>query len=348
MFIYAMHSVKIFRCLLLVYSAASLAGLSPYASAFETMPALPAQAPVPHDNPPNAAKLKLGRQLYFDTRLSLNAKISCNTCHDLTQGGVDHRALSTGASGKQARRSTPTVLNAAFQSVQFWDGRAESIEAAIKDHLLDPSIMGMPGQRAVLKRIGSRAAYRHGFNKAFGGPAALSFDNLAKAIAAYVRTLTTPDSPFDRYVKGDKKALSKQALRGMQQFQEAGCVACHFGINFSGPPMPMGEGFYELFPNYLGSRYDKQYNLVTDDQGHYEATKDPIHKRLFRVSSLRNIALTAPYFHTGTVATLDEAIRVMAVTQLQKELADDQVADIEAFLHTLTGRLQETPAVPRH
>ncbi len=337
--------MKILPCLLLACSVANLSAPPAYAGEFELMPALPAQAPVPHDNPPNAAKLMLGRQLYFDKRLSFNAKLSCNTCHDLSHGGVDHRARSTGALGHKTHRSTPTVLNAAFQSVQFWDGRAERIEAAVRDHLLDPSIMAMPDERAVLRRIGTRAVYRRGFDKAFGGHAALNFTNLTKALASYVRTLVTPDSPFDRYVKGDKAALSPQAVRGMQQFQEVGCIACHFGINFSGPPVPMGEGFYELFPNYLGSRYDKQYKLVTDDQGHYEATKDPIHRRLFRVSSLRNIGLTAPYFHTGTVATLDEAIRVMAVTQLKIELTDDQVADIAVFLHTLTGRLQENRAM---
>ncbi|MEO5703184.1 MAG: cytochrome c peroxidase [Gammaproteobacteria bacterium] len=341
--------MKFFCRLLSAISCAFTLGLPQLSSAYETMPALPAHAPVPHENPMNAAKVKLGKQLYFDARLSFNSKISCNTCHDLAKGGVDHRRRSTGALGKETKRSTPTVLNAAFQSVQFWDGRAESLEAAVKDHLYDPTIMGMPDKRAVLERIQASADYRRAFNKAFHGATSLNYDNLAKALAAYMRTLITPNSAFDRYVKGEKKALSRQARRGMEEFQSVGCVACHFGTNFSGPPVPMGEGFYELFPNYLGSVYDKKYNLVTRDKGRYEVTRDPIHKLLFRVPTLRNIALTAPYFHTGTVSTLEEAVRVMAKTELNKEVSDQQVADIVIFLNTLTGELpkQKVPKIHR-
>jgi cytochrome c peroxidase len=304
--------------------------------AYEPLHALPEVPPTPADNPLTAEKVALGRQLYFDTRLSFNNKISCNTCHNLKTGGVDHHPLSTGALGKPGRRSTPTVLNAAYQSVQFWDGRAESLEAVVKDHLFDPTVMAMPDKQKVVEVV--RRRHQKEFTKVFGSRDTVTLDNIAKAIAGFVRTLVTPDSAFDRYVKGDKQALSELALRGMEEFKLAGCVACHFGDNFSGPPVPMGEGFYELFPNYLGSGYDQKYNLVTEDLGRYEATKDPIHKRLFHVPTLRNIALTAPYFHTGTVPSLEEAVRVMAVTQLRKELSDRQVGDIVAFLNSLTGR----------
>ncbi|HWQ94613.1 MAG TPA: cytochrome c peroxidase [Gammaproteobacteria bacterium] len=306
--------------------------------AYEPLHALPETPPIPSDNPLTAEKVALGRQLYFDVRLSFNNKISCNTCHNLKTGGVDHHPLSTGALGKPGRRSTPTVLNAAYQSVQFWDGRAESLEAAVKDHLFDPTVMAMPGEQQVVEAVRRMPRYRKQFIKAFGTRDAVTLDNIAKAVAGFVRTLVTPDSAFDRYVKGDKQALSEQAVRGMEEFKSAGCVACHFGDNFSGPPVPMGEGFYELFPNYLGSEYDQKYNLVTDDLGRYEATNDPIHKRLFHVPTLRNIALTAPYLHIGTVPSLEEAVRVMAVTQLRKELSDRQVEDIVAFLNSLTGR----------
>ncbi|HLA75052.1 MAG TPA: cytochrome c peroxidase [Gammaproteobacteria bacterium] len=318
------------------------------AQAYEIMPALPAQSPIPGDNPLTPAKVALGKQLYFDARLSAGHKVSCNTCHNLSMGGVDHLSKSVGALGKPVRRSTPTVLNTAFQSVQFWDGRAESLEAAVKDHLLDPAIMAMPDEKKAVEAIASIEGYKNQFAEVFPGTHPVSYDNIARAVAAYVRTLITPNSPFDRYVKGDKKALSKQALRGMAEFQRVGCVACHFGDNFSGPPVPMGEGFYELFPNYLGSEYDKKYQLVTDDQGRYEVTKESIHKLLFHMPSLRNIALTAPYFHTGTVATLEEAVRVMGKTQLNKDLSDQQVTDITVFLKSLTGKLpkQEAPALP--
>jgi cytochrome c peroxidase len=307
------------------------------AEEFVVMPALPDVPPVPADNPMTAEKIALGKQLYFDPRLSITDAYSCNSCHDLRKAGTDHQALSRGALGKPGNRSTPSVLNAAFQSVQFWDGRADSIETAILDHLTDPTVMGMPSVEAASVKILSVEGYRAQFKRVFRGDANPDHVLISKAIAAYVRTLITPNSPFDRYVKGEKQALSAQAVRGMQTYDAVGCTACHFGTNFSGPPVPMGEGFYELFPNYLGSRYDKLYQLATNDQGRYEATGEAIHKRLFRVPSLRNIGLTAPYFHTGSVADLGEAVRVMAKTQLQKELSDEEVSDIVAFLNTLTG-----------
>lgn len=312
---------------------------APGVQAFEVFSPLPAVAPVPAGNPQTAEKIRLGKQLYFDARLSVNGTISCNTCHDVNNGGDDGRVRSVGALGKAPRRSTPTVFNAAFQSVQFWDGRAQSLEAAVLDHLYDPTLLANADEAGLIERFTAIKKYRAQFAKVFGKEHPVTADHIAQAIAAYVRTLVTPDSAFDRYLKGDKKALSENARRGFEEFQKVGCSACHFGVNLSGPPMPMGEGFYELFPNYLGSEYDQKYNLVTDDLGHYEATKEDIHKRLFRVSTLRNIAHTAPYFHTGTVPTLDEAVRVMAKTQLQQDLTDEQVKYLVAFLSSLTGKL---------
>lgn len=314
---------------------------APGVQAFEVFSPLPAAAPVPADNPQTPEKVRLGKQLYFDARLSVNGTLSCNTCHDLKHGGEDGQVRSVGALGKTPRRSTPTVFNAAFQSVQFWDGRAQSLEAAVVDHLYDLAVLANVDEASLVQRFTAIKKYRAQFAKAFGKEQPVTAANISKAIAAYVRTLITPDSAFDRYLKGDKKALPENARRGFDEFQKAGCSACHFGINLSGPPVPMGEGFYELFPNYLGSEYDQKYKLVTDDLGHYEATKEDIHKRLFRVSSLRNIALTAPYFHTGTVPTLDEAVRVMAKTQLQQDLSDEQVRYIVAFLNSLSGKLPE-------
>ncbi|MDP1707698.1 MAG: cytochrome c peroxidase [Gammaproteobacteria bacterium] len=308
--------------------------------AFEVFSPLPITAPIPADNPQTPAKIALGKQLFADKWLSVNRAVACNSCHALSKGGADGRVRSLGALGKRTRRSTPSVLNAAFQSVQFWDGRAASLEAAVKDHLIDPTVMGNPDLASVTARITARKKYRPQFAAVFGAQPTGADDSIAQALAAYVRTLITPDSAFDRYLQGDKQALSAEAQRGFEEFQKVGCSACHFGINLSGPPVPMGEGFYELFPNYIGSEYDQKYSLVTDDLGHYEATREAIHKHLFRVSTLRNIALTAPYFHTGTVPTLDEAVRVMAKTQLQQDLSDEQVQAIVAFLNSLTGKLQ--------
>ncbi|MCL4316548.1 MAG: c-type cytochrome [Gammaproteobacteria bacterium] len=310
----------------------------PGAQAFEVFSPLPTAAPVPADNPQTVEKIRLGKQLYFDARLSVNGTLSCNTCHDLNNGGDDGQIRSVGALGKTPRRSTPTVFNAAFQSVQFWDGRAESLEAAVLYHLYDPTVFANADEASLVERFTAIKNYRTQFSKVFGREQPVTADNIAQATAAYVRTLVTPDSAFDRYLKGDKNALSLNARRGFEEFQKVGCSACHFGINLSGPPVPMGEGFYELFPNYSGSEYDRKYNLVTDDLGRYEATKEDIHKRLFRVSTLRNIALTAPYVHTGTIPTLDEAVRVMAKTQLQQDLSDEQVKYLVAFLASLTGK----------
>lgn len=325
--------------LVTVIVAALVVSASPLL-AFDVFSPLPLTAPVPADNPQTSVKIALGKQLFADKWLSVNRAVACNSCHALSKGGADGRVRSLGALGKPTRRSTPSVLNAAFQSVQFLDGRAASLEAAIKSHLIDPTVMGNPDLASVTARITARKKYRQPFAAVFGAQQTAADGSIAQALAAYVRTLITPNSAFDRYLQGDRQALSAEAQRGFAEFQKVGCSACHFGINLSGPPMPMGEGFYELFPNYIGSEYDRKYSLVTDDLGHYEATKEDIHKRLFRVSTLRNIARTAPYFHTGTVPTLDEAVRVMAKTQLQQDLSDEQVKSIVAFLNSLTGNLQ--------
>lgn len=321
-----------------VMIAALVVGAPPLL-AFDVFSPLPLTAPIAVDNPQTTAKIALGKQLFADKWLSVNRAVACNSCHALSKGGADGRVRSLGALGKTTRRSTPSVINAAFQSVQFWDGRATSLEVAIKDHLIDPTVMGNPDLGSVTARLTARKKYRQQFATVFGTQSTGTDDNIAQALAAYVRTLVTPNSAFDRYLQGDTQALSAEAQRGFAEFQRVGCSACHFGINLSGPPVPMGEGFYELFPNYIGSAYDQKYSLVTDDLGRYEATGEEIHKRLFRVSTLRNIALTAPYFHTGTVPTLDEAVRVMAKTQLQQDLSDEQVQDIVAFLNSLTGKL---------
>jgi cytochrome c peroxidase len=266
-------------------------------------------------------------------------------------GGQDDRPLSTGAVGKSGERNAPTVWNAAFQTVLYWDGRARSLEEQLHSHFLDDTVMAMPDGETVRMRLAKIPGYRAGFDKAFGNDEPPSFDTAIRAIAAYIRTLVTPDSDFDRYIRGDKQALSPQARRGLDRFRDIGCMSCHFGVNFAGPaPGPylkMGDGFYELFPNYLGSRYDALYKLA-DDVGRYAFSRDPGEKHMFRLPTLRNIALTAPYFHNGSVSTLSEAVRVMARTELDVTLGDQETQDIVAFLDGLTGRFpsQSMPRLP--
>ncbi len=308
---------------------------------------LPDSAPIPADNPQNDAKVLLGKTLFFDPRFSEHGTLSCNSCHNVMAGGDDNRPSSIGMHDARGRRSAPTVWNSAFQGVQFWDGRAPSLEEQAKGPVVNPIEMGMPNLEAAMTRLRKIPEYAPMFEAAFPGEKApVTANNAAKAVAAYERTLITPNSPYDRYVKGDKTALTDQQVRGMHTFSEAGCVACHSGPTFNGPQVS-GQGFFMKFPTFEGSQYEAKYQL-TADNGRFEATKKPADKHMWRVPTLRNIAMTAPYFHNGQVATLDEAVRVMAKTQLNKTLRPDQVTDIVAFLNGLTGEFptQEMPRLP--
>jgi cytochrome c peroxidase len=309
--------------------------------------ALPDSPPIPADNPQSDAKIKLGKTLFFDPRFSEHGTISCNSCHNVMAGGDDNRPNSIGMHDARGGRSAPTVWNAAFQGVQFWDGRAPSLEEQAKGPVVNPVEMGMSSLDAAMERLRKIPDYLPMFKAAFPGEKApVTADNAAKAVAAYERTLITPSSPYDRYVKGDKSALTAQQIRGMQAFSETGCVACHSGPTFNGPQSP-GQGFFMKFPTFPGSTYETKYHLA-DDLGRFQATKNPADKHMWRVPTLRNIALTAPYFHNGQVATLDEAVRVMAKTQLNKTLPPEKVDDIVAFLNGLTGEFpaQEMPRLP--
>ncbi len=320
--------------------------VSGMARAFEPFQPLPQHPPIPAGNPLTEAKVALGRLLYFDPRLSFTGVLSCNSCHDLFAGGDDGRPRSTGALGEIGRRNTPTLWNVAFQTVYFWDGRAPTLELAVREQLFSRTEMGMPNEATLLARVRAIAAYRQRFATAFG-EGEITTEQITMALASYIRTLTTPGGPFDRYLQGEAQAISPEAERGFREFVEVGCASCHFWVNLSGPvpglALEMGQGFYELFPNFIGSPYDAQYGLL-EDLGRFSVTGDPGHTYMWRVPTLRNIAETAPYFHNGAVATLEEAVRVMAKTQLGKELSVQQLADIVAFLRTLTG---EFPSVER-
>jgi cytochrome c peroxidase len=311
---------------------------------------MPSHVPVPKDNPQTAAKVELGKQLYFDPRISVTGTVSCNSCHNIMSNGTDSRPVSAGAHGKLGDRNAPTVFNAAFRSVQFWDGRAASLEEQAKGPPTNPVEMGMPDGEAIVERIRAIPGYRQQFAKVFGGSQPVTFDHMAQAIASFERTLVTPGSPYDRFMAGDKNALSPAAQRGLKLMESAGCTSCHSGPQFNGPEQPMGTGFYMKFPLNDHNAYVKKYNLDADE-GRKEATHQESDEHMFVVQSLRNVEVTAPYFHNGSVKGLDEAVRVMAQTQLGKTLNGSQVQDIVAFLDSLTGefphitlpRLPETP-----
>lgn len=313
-------------------------------NAFEALPDAP---PTPADNVMSAAKVELGKQLFFDPRLSVDGTVSCNSCHNVMSSGTDNRAVSVGVDGQKGGRSAPTVWNAAFLSVQFWDGRANTLEDQAKGPILNPIEMGMPDHRTAVRRIENLPGYVAQFESVFGGARPVSYDNIAKAIAAYERTLITPNSPFDRFQRGDQAALTAEAQRGMKLVEEVGCTGCHNGPNFAGPALPTGQGFFQKFPIYTRNEYVKKYNLA-DDKGRFTLTKNPDDRNFWRVPMWRNIALTAPYFHNGSVKTLPDAVRVMAKTQLNKDLTTDEVSDIVAFLNSLTGEFpaQTLPRLP--
>jgi len=302
--------------------------------------ALPTRAPAPADNPTTEARVELGKMLFFDPRLSSTGTVSCNSCHNVMAGGDDSRPGSFGVHGQLGGRSAPTVWNAAFLSTQFWDGRAATLEDQAKGPLVNPIEMGMSSIADAAARIERIPGYRTYFDQAFGANAKIDEDSIAQAIASFERTLITPDSAFDRFVKGDPEALTEAQQRGMRSFAQTGCTACHSGPNFSGPTLPVGTGFFQKFPTFERSAFVERYRL-TDDRGRAVATGVESDAHMWRVPTLRNIALTAPYFHNGSVKELDEAVRVMASTQLDRTLDAQDVADIVAFLDALSGPFPE-------
>ncbi len=312
-------------------------------SAVQAWDSLPSKAPAPTNNPTTTEKVELGRMLYHDPRLSSTGTVSCASCHNTMAGGEDNRAGSMGVNGQVGGRSAPTVWNAAFNTVQFWDGRAESLEAQAAGPVTNPIEMGMKNWDQVVTRLKAIEGYQHLFTKAFGKDS-ISKDNTTKAIAAYERTLITPDSPYDYYVNGDQSALTAQQIRGMEKVAELGCTSCHSGAAFN------GAGTFQKFPVNDNGYFEAKFDFKKD-KGLAEVTKKKKDEHFWKVPTLRNITLTAPYFHNGSVKTLKKAVAIMAKLQLNKDLSDNEVADIVAFLHALTGKfpkqiMPELPATP--
>ena len=284
---------------------------------------LPAEAVNPA-NPVTDAKISLGRMLYYDTRLSKNHDVSCNSCHGLGTYGVDNEATSPGHRGQRGARNSPTVYNAAFHLAQFWDGRAADVEEQAKGPVLNPIEMAMPDEATVVRTLRSIPDYPPRFAAAFPGEAEpLTYDNMARAIGAFERRLVTPGR-FDAFLAGDLDALSDQEVVGLATFVEVGCITCHVGPAVGGS-MYQKLGLIEPYP--------------TEDEGRSAVTGNEADRGVFKVPSLRNVEKTGPYFHDGSVATLDEAIRLMGRHQLGQTLTNRQASAIRAFLLSLTGEL---------
>ncbi|RLA30005.1 MAG: cytochrome-c peroxidase [Gammaproteobacteria bacterium] len=317
------------------------------ANAIAAWESLPTEAPAPADNPTTEAKVELGKMLFFDPRFSATGTVSCFSCHNVMEGGDDHRSSSIGVHGQIGGRNAPTVWNAAFLSTQFWDGREATLEDQAKGPVTNPIEMGMASLEDAIERVRAISGYKVYFEAAFGAGDAVTIDNAAKAVAAYERTLITPNSPYDRYVEGDRSALSVQAIRGMETFEQAGCMSCHSGAAFAGPALPMGTGFFMKFPTFPDRPDIEKYSLM-EDEGRFTVTGNVADKNVWRVPTLRNLEYTAPYFHNGTVKGLDDAVRIMAQSQLNKDLSDAEIADVIAFLESLSGEFpqQTMPRLP--
>ncbi|HVY54283.1 MAG TPA: cytochrome-c peroxidase [Thermodesulfobacteriota bacterium] len=299
---------------------------------------IPATAPENKENPVTQEKVELGKMLYFDPRLSASDLISCNTCHNMGTGGVDLQETSVGHKWQKGPRNAPTVLNSVFNIAQFWDGRAKDLEEQAKGPMQATVEMSNTPDR-VIETLKSMPAYVDIFKNTFPGEAdPVTFDNAVKAIEAFESTLLTPDSPFDKYIKGDAAALTDNQKAGLALFMDKGCAGCHNGIN-------VGGGGY--FPFGLVEKPADEIR-PPGDKGRFTVTKTKSDEYVFKVPTLRNIALTAPYFHSGKVWDLHEAVRIMGEAQLGAKLTDEEVAKIVDFLGTLTGRQPEIvyPVLP--
>jgi cytochrome c peroxidase len=292
---------------------------------------IPAQPPVIVGNPATPEKVLLGKVLYFDPRLSASSLISCNTCHNVGMGGVDYQETSTGHKWQKGPRNAPTVLNSVFNMAQFWDGRAADLEQQAKGPVQASVEMNNTPARTV-ETIKSMPEYIALFKKAFPNEKdPVTFENMAKAIATFEATLITPRSVLDQYLDGKEDRLTAFEKEGLKIFMNKGCGACHNGVN-------MGGNAY--FP--FGVVAKPAAAIMSGDQGRFKVTGVKSDEYLFKAPSLRNIALTSPYFHSGKVWSLKEAVAIMGSAQLGITLNEQEVDRIEAFLQTTTG---EQPVV---
>jgi len=291
---------------------------------------LPKEIPAPAYNPTTPEKVALGKKLYFDPRLSLSGVISCNTCHNLSTYGVDGVETALGHKFLTGGRNSPTVFNAGFQFRQFWDGRAKDLEEQAKGPILAPVEMAMPNPEIVISRLKTIKEYVNEFKKAFpNDKEPVNYDNVAKAIAAFERTLVTP-SRFDEFLKGNTNALTKKEKEGLKLFMEKGCASCHQGVALGGT-MYQKMGLVKPYP----------VELLGEDLGRYKETKKEEDKHVFKVPILRNITRTYPYFSTGKIWDIKEAVKIMGEYQLGINLTDEEIDKIVAFLDSLTGKIPE-------
>lgn len=302
---------------------------------FEPIPQEPPSIP---DDPATPDKVALGKLLYFDPRLSQSHNISCSTCHIIGMGGADGRSTSIGHNWQRGGRNAPTVLNAVFNISQFWDGRASNLAEQAGGPIVNPLEMAITKQQAI-DQLAGIPGYVDAFRKAFPGEAdPITYDSIGKSIAVFEATLITPDAPFDRWLKGDDQALTDGQKQGLKIFVEKGCSNCHNGIN-------IGGGMYAPFG--VVQKPGQEF-LPPDDRGRFVVTKALTDDYVFKVPTLRNIALTAPYLHGGHAWDLMQTVALMGESQLGLKLDATDIERITEFLKSLTGRQPEVilPVLP--
>ncbi|MCK5092934.1 MAG: cytochrome-c peroxidase [Gammaproteobacteria bacterium] len=285
-------------------------------------------SPIPIDAKLDLQKVALGEKLFNDPRLSKDNTISCASCHKLELGGTDRKQKSAGVNGVLSATNTPTVFNSRFNVAQFWDGRANTLEEQVHGPVTNPDEMASSWAE-IIPKLQKDSVLGAAFIKAY--PGGFTGQNIADAIVQYEKSLITPNSPFDRYLRGDKAAISSQQKEGYALFKSYGCIACHQGVNVGGNMFQtMG-----MRANFFSARKIKKA-----DYGLYNVTGDDFDKHAFKVPSLRLVTETPPYFHDGSVARLDEAIRIMGKYQLGSDVSERDVKLIISFLESLVGKYQ--------
>jgi len=324
--LYAAGFMAPFAILLIAAAAEDTALLKQAQGIFQPLPKDMATA----EFPITRERVELGRSLFFDPRLTIDASMSCSSCHQPAFYGTDALPKPTGVKQRPHPRHVPTNLNAGTSFVIHWRGDRANLEDQVFQALTSPITSGQPDEKAVIDRLTRIPGYAPLFKAAFpDDQQPMTLRNIAKAVGAYERTLVTP-SPFDAYLAGNQEALPPAAKTGLEKFINTGCVACHHGVG-------IGGGMYQKFG--VVEDYWKATGSDPIDKGRFDVTKDPNDLYVFRVASLRNVAMTPPYFHDGSVATLPEAVEVMARVQLGVSLNDADTGDIMAFLQSLTGEL---------
>ncbi len=335
-----MKKIVLYAVSLVVFLAATLPvrGDDLMHAAQQTFKPIPSAVPAVKGNAVTREKIELGKMLFFEPRLSASQIISCNSCHNLSTGGVDAGPTSIGHGWQKGPRRAPTVFDAVFNVAQFWDGRAEDLKAQAKGPIQAGVEMNAT-PALVEKTLSSMPGYVEQFKKAFPEESSpVTFDNVAKALEAFEATLITPGSRFDQFLEGDANALNAEEKEGLKLFMDKGCSVCHNGINVGGRA---------YFPFGVVERPGADI-LPPNDKGRFAVTKTASDEYVFRAGPLRNVALRAPYFHSGQVWSLKQAVAIMGASQLGEKLSEQEEDAIVSFLQTLTGEQPriELPILP--